>query len=127
MQTLNEIIADLKDIAISNNYEGATVDGLIYLMASGIYKNQLNVVNTAREVSPSSCTLVNSAIQHAQDKNYSVYRGRNQHILIKYATPIETKQVKKFDVCKISLFIKYLPSLRMFWLFFHINKKDLKN
>lgn len=99
MQTLNEIIADLKDIAISNNYEGATVDGLIYLMASGIYKNQLNVVNTAREVSPSSCTLVNSAIQHAQDKNYSVYRGRNQHILIKYATPIETKQVKKFDVC----------------------------
>ena len=99
MQTLKEIISDLTKIAKDNNYEGATIDALIYMLASGIYKNQLNVINTSLEMSPSMCSLTNSAIQHAQDKNYSVYRGKNQHIYLRYVIPNETKSVKKYDVC----------------------------
>ena len=99
MQTLDEIISDLKTIAQNNNYEGATIDAIIYMIASGIYKNQENVINTALEVSPSTCSLTNSAIKHAQDKNYSVYRGKNQHILLRYVTSNEDKSVKKFDIC----------------------------
>lgn len=99
MQTIDEIISDLQTIAKDKNYEGATVDALIYLMASGIYKNQMNNISTALELSPTTCTLTNSAIQHAQDKVYSVYRGKNQHILLRYVVPNETKEVKKYDVC----------------------------
>ena len=99
MQTLNEIISDLSKIAQEKNYEGATIDALIYLSACAIYKNQLNTVNTVLESSASKCTELNSAIQHAEDKAYSVMRGKNQHFLVKGARPLISNKVKKFDEC----------------------------
>lgn len=100
MQTLQEIIDDLQDIAEKKNYQGATVDALIYLLASSIYKNNLSSIVTILESSGSKCTLLNSAIQHALDKMYSVPRGKNEHITITNARPIESFSVKKFDECQ---------------------------
>jgi len=101
MQTLNGIISDLSQIAADKQYEGPTVDALIYLMANGIYKNNLNAVNAVLEASKKRCKLLNSAIQHAQDAGYSVNRGTNQHIHIEnYTTVLVNKPYKKYEQAK---------------------------
>lgn len=97
MDSLATIINDLKNIATGMNYTGPTVDALIYLMANGIQKNNLNSTVAVLEASNTRCRLLNSAIQHAKDLGYSVNRGRNQHIVIHNLQVIESKTVKKFD------------------------------
>ena len=99
MDTLDTIIQDLSSIAKSMNYSGPTIEALTYLMASGIYKNELKVLTTSQELLASNCTLVNSAIQHAQERPYSVFRGKNQHIIIHNVIPNEKKKVRKYDTC----------------------------
>ena len=97
MDTLDTIIRDLTSIAQDKNYTGPTTDAMIYLLANGIYKNNLNAVVSVLEASASRCKLLNSAIQHAMDKGYSVNRGTNQHIIINNLLPAVTKTVKKYD------------------------------
>jgi hypothetical protein len=97
METLDNIITDLTSIAQDKGYDGPTVDALIYLLANGIYKNNLNAVNAVLEASASRCRLLNSAIQHAMDQGYSVNRGTNQHIIVKNLLPVAKKSVKKYD------------------------------
>ena len=98
MEALNDIITELTTIAQDKKYEGPTVDAMIYLMANGIYRNNLNAVNAVLEASQKRCKLLNSAIQHAQDGGYSVNRGMNQHIFISnYLTTTPDKSHKKYD------------------------------
>ena len=97
MESLDTIITDLKGIATSMEYTGPTVDALIYLIANGIYKNNLNAVSAILEASNTRCRLVNSAIQHAKDLGYTVDRGRNQHIVIKGITPTQSRTVRAFE------------------------------
>lgn len=97
MDSLATIINDLKNIATGMNYTGPTVDALIYLLANGIQKNNLNSTVAVLEASGTRCKLLNSAIQHAKDLGYSVNRGTNQHIVINNLQVIESRSVKKFD------------------------------
>jgi len=98
MEALNDIITELTTIAQDKKYEGPTVDALIYLMANGIYRNNLNAVNAVLEASQKRCKLLNSAIQHAQDGGYSVNRGTNQHIFIRnFTSTTPGKTHKRYD------------------------------
>jgi len=97
MDSINSLVNQLKATARKLNYTGPVIEALCYLLADGIYKNSLNSITTLLEGSPTTCRLVNSAIQHAMDRGYSVNRGANQKITISNLFPTRTFSVKKYD------------------------------
>lgn len=97
MDSLLVIQDKLKRIAQSANLTGQVVDGLILLLSESIYRGNVGNVTELLEKSFSRCRLLNSAITHATDRSYSVYRGRNQVFRMKNVLPLSSFSVKKFD------------------------------
>lgn len=98
MDTLLTIKERLADIASNSNLTGPAVDGLVLLLADSVYRGLVGNTTELLERSFSRCRILNSAITHAFDRGYSVFRGQNQIIAISNVLPIETRTVAQYDV-----------------------------
>jgi len=98
LKTLSAIRKDLQAIVDSYNYTGPAIDSLVQLLSRGIYENEINIVNLVLESSFFRSKLLNSKITHAFDRNYSVFRGENQKLIINDLIIIKETVVKKFDI-----------------------------
>ena len=105
METLLTIKERLTDIANDSSLSGPVIDGLILLLSESVYRGQVGNVTELLERSFSRCRFVNSAITHAFDRCYSVFRGQNQMFKLQNVLPIETKTVSKFEIaCNVGAY-----------------------
>lgn len=98
MDTLQQIQAKLKNIMLTSNMESPELDALNLLLSNAIYINQAKVTSAVVEMSPSKCIQLNSAIVHARDKDYSVFRGKNPHFIIKNSYVTKIHDMSKYAI-----------------------------
>ena len=96
METLKQIENKLKDIALSNNLVGDSVDLLIKLLSYTHYESLTSTRVSLLEALPSRAINLNSKIEHAMNEMYSIHRGINSHIRVKVKVTGNIS-LKKFD------------------------------
>lgn len=77
MNSRESIKEELQLIAKNHELKGESVDLQVDLLSYCLFHEQLEISNTARELSISSAVLINSKIELGMDRMYSVYRGNN--------------------------------------------------
>jgi hypothetical protein len=84
MISKNQIINDLRAIALNNNYKGEAVEMIIDLLTYSLYNEQVQIVNAIRESSISTAYSINSKIAQSMGVMYSVYRGKNPTVKFRF-------------------------------------------
>lgn len=110
MKSLEQIKSDLNDIAKNNGIEGESVDMIVDMVAYALYHDQVEILNTAKELSLSDSTMIDSKIAQCCNVMYSVYRGENPTLTVN--TLFNTKTtIDKFQLLyQGSTFYWYAPN-----------------
>lgn len=83
MNSKEQIKYNLEQIAKNRNLSGEAVDLIIDLLTYALYHEQVEIANTAKEMSLNDAVLVNSKIALCCNNMYSVYRGKNPRLKLK--------------------------------------------
>ena len=75
IKTVDQYKAELKDVANGLNIYGDHVDLITNMLAYALYSSGIDKARQTRELSLIKSTSMNSKIQRAMDRNYSVFRG----------------------------------------------------
>lgn len=75
MKSKDEIKSDLQLIAKNHEMTGEAVDMIIDLLTYSMYHEQVNILNTAKEMSLNDAYSINSKIALCDNVMYSVFRG----------------------------------------------------
>ena len=87
MRSIDEYKASIGKLASDLQIQGDHVTILTNMIAYALYTNELNLLRYTKEQSLTNSNFLSSKIQHAMDRMYSVYRGKNPVVEVKfYAT-----------------------------------------
>jgi hypothetical protein len=75
IKTVDQYKSELKDVANGLNIYGDHVDLITNMLAYALYSSGIDKARQTRELSLIKSTSINSKIQRAMDRNYSVFRG----------------------------------------------------
>lgn len=94
MKSIDEYKSSIGKLASDLGIQGDHVTILTNMVAYALYTNELNLLRYTKEQSLTNSNFLASKIQHAMDRMYSVYRGKNPVIELSfYAT-----KAKKFEI-----------------------------
>lgn len=82
MLSNEEIRQELLSIADSYEMRGEAMEMLVELVTYALYHEQVNIANTAKEMSLTDAMLMSSKIALCANSMYSVYRGSNPRVYL---------------------------------------------
>lgn len=95
-KSLSNYKDELKVIADRHGFSGTVTDFLINILSYSIYENQFNIMVASNEVDPEKAMNINSVIDYAISKMYSVFRGQNPMINFRVKSKV-FKSIAKYD------------------------------
>ena len=94
MRSIDEYKASIGKLASDLQIQGDHVTILTNMIAYALYTNELNLLRYTKEQSLTNSNFLSSKIQHAMDRMYSVYRGKNPVVEVKfYATKAKNYEI----------------------------------
>lgn len=96
MKSVQDYINDYRSIAENLEITGDSVEVLVQLLAHWSYLHEMELVNYVSESSLELAALTNSKIQHCVDRMYSVFRGSNPRVKLRFI-PHKYLKLKTYD------------------------------
>lgn len=86
MRTLQDYLEIYRGIAKNLNLKGDSIEMLSQMLANATYISEVENISYAQEASLERATLINSKIQHCMNEMYSVVRGNNPRVILKFTS-----------------------------------------
>lgn len=97
IKSLSQYRSELQEITQRSGLSGNVTNYLINVLAYSLYQDMMNKMTLINESDPDKAMNINSQIDYAIQRLYSVYRGRNNIVTLNLKA-LSAKSVNKYDI-----------------------------